>query len=372
MISYEYKLYRSKKNKHLTNMLREACFVWNHALALQKRYYSMYGKYIDSTRLQKHFSKRIKRTYMHSQSVQEVLQRLDASYKRFFKGKAKRPPKFKKHSDFKSFVFKGGFSLCGNVFHVNSVKKDYRFSMSRKYEGNVKQVRLKLSPKGDWHLYIITDGVSKPLSKTHDGARIGIDFGLKVYLTLSDGEKIQNPQFLKHELSALRKLSKNLSKKVKGSNNRKKARLQLARFHERIRNKRIDYQCKLAHELCKKYDYIFIEDLNLTGMTRLWGRKVNDLAHAQFVDILMNIASKYGCVVHKIDRWYASSKLCDCGYKNNDLTLSDRQWTCPVCGKVHDRDVHAAEMIQRRGIYELESGSKTNETSVEGFSTKTS
>ena len=107
-------------------------------------------------------------------------------------------------------------------------------------------------------------------------------------------------------------------------------------------------------------------------MTRLWGRKVNDLAHAQFVDILMNVASKYGCVVHKIDRWYASSKLCDCGYKNNDLTLSDRQWTCPVCGKVHDRDVHAAEMIQRRGIYELESGSKTNETSVEGFSTKTS
>lgn len=133
MKTYEYKLYRTKKCKHLDNMLREACFVWNHALALQKRYYSLYKKYINVDKLQKHFTKRIHRNYMHSQSVQEVIQRLDASYKRFFKHKAKRPPKFKRHKAFTSFVFKqGGFIINGNVFHLNSVKKDFRFCYSPK------------------------------------------------------------------------------------------------------------------------------------------------------------------------------------------------------------------------------------------------
>ena len=96
MISYKYKLYRTKHTRHLDNMLSEACFVWNHALSLQKRYYRLYGKYVSSARIQKHFAKRIKRTYLHSQSVQEVLQRLDTAYTRFFKHLAKRPPKYKK------------------------------------------------------------------------------------------------------------------------------------------------------------------------------------------------------------------------------------------------------------------------------------
>ena len=155
MISYKYKLYQTKKAKHLNNMLCEACFVWNHALALQKRYYRFYGKYIPSSTMQKHFAKRIKRTYLHSQSLQEVLQRLDTAYTRFFKHTAKRPPKFKKSSDFLSFCYKqGGFTLQGNVFHVNSVKKDYKFSLSRPYKGKVKQVRVKRSHLNEWYIYV--------------------------------------------------------------------------------------------------------------------------------------------------------------------------------------------------------------------------
>lgn len=368
MISYEYKLYRSKKNVHLNNMLKEACFVWNHALELQKRYYTLYKGYITAARMQKHFAKRITRHYMHSQSVQEILQRLDNAYKRFFQHIAKRPPKFKKHKDFKSFVFKqGGFTLCGNTFHLNSVKKDYRFSYSRPYEGKVKQVRLKLLPKGDWHIYIITDAKQKPIAKTHDGASTGIDFGLKTYLTFSNGDKVQHPQYLKRGLKRLRKVSRKHSKTSNTSAWRESARISLAGLYEHIANQRKDYQWKLAHELCRRYDYIFIEDLQLTGMTKLWGRKMNDLAHAQFINILEQVALRYGCTVHKIDRWYASSKLCDCGYKNINLTLSDRTWVCPVCGQIHDRDIHAAENILRRGIYELSSGSETNEAVAEGL-----
>ena len=362
MISYKYKLYRTKNTRHLDNMLSEACFVWNHALSLQKRYYRIYGKYISSARMQKHFAKRIKRTYLHSQSVQEVLQRLDTAYARFFKHLAKRPPKYKKSADFASFCYKqGGFSLCGNVFHVNSVKKDYKFSLSRPYDGKVKQVRVKRSHLNEWYIYVITDESPKSYAKTHDGASIGIDFGLKTYLTLSDGEKVNNPQFLKHDLRRLKKASKKHSRCIGGSGHKEQARLALCRLHESISNKRSDFQWKLAHGLCRQYDTIFIEDLNLSGMSRLWGRKMNDLAHGQFVGILEQVASKYGCTVHKIDKWFPSSKLCDCGYKNDNLSLNDRTWVCPHCGQVHDRDVHAAEMILRRGIYELTSNSKTIE-----------
>ena len=371
MVTCEYKLYRTKKTKDLNSILREACFVWNHALSLQKRYYALYKKYIPLAKMKAHFAKRIKRTYMHSQTTQEVLERLDTAYARFFKHLAKRLPKFKKHKDFKSFVFKqhGGYSLCGNIFHLNSVKRDYRFSLSRPYEGNVKQVRLKKSPKGDWYLFVITDAKVQPIVKSRNGASIGIDFGLKTYMTFSNSETLQHPQYLKQDLKALRKLSREHSKEH--GSRREYARLSLASLHEHIANRRKDYQWKLAHELCRRYDFIFIEDLCLAGMTKLWGRKMTDLAHGQFVRILCEVATKYGCTVHKIDRYYPSSKLCDCGYVNKALTLSDREWVCPECGQIHDRDVHAAVNILRRGIYELASGSKTNEAIAEWHSAPT-
>lgn len=362
MISYKYKLYRTKNTRHLDNMLSEACFAWNHALSLQKRYYRLYGKYVSCAAMQKHFAKRIRRTYLHSQSVQEVLQRQDAAYARFFRHLAKRPPKYKKASDFASFCYKqGGFSLCGNVFHVNSVKRDYRFSLSRPYDGKVKQVRVKRSRLNEWYIYVITDASPKSYTKTHDGASVGIDFGLKTYMTFSDGGKLSHPQFLKKGLKRLQKASERHSRCAKGSNHREQARLALCRLHEHISDKRSDFQWKLAHDLCRHYDTIFIEDLNLNGMTRLWGRKMNDLAHGQFVGILEQVAAKYGCTVHRIDKWFPSSRLCDCGYKNDNLSLNDRTWVCPRCGQVHDRDVHAAEMILRRGIYELTSNGKTIE-----------
>ena len=106
--------------------------------------------------------------------------------------------------------------------------------------------------------------------------------------------------------------------------------------------------------------HIFIEDLRLTGMTKMWGRKMNDLAHAAFVGKLEYVASKYGVVVHKIDRWYASSKTCECGYVNKSLKLSDREWVCPKCGSINHRDLLAANNILRKGISELESMCKTS------------
>ena len=360
MISYKYKLYNNKNNRHLEAMLREASFVWNHALALQKRYYKLYNSYISASRMQKHFAKCIKRNLLHSQTVQEILQRLDMAYNRFFKCIAKRPPKFRRAEDFASFVFKqGGYTLNGNVFTINKIKKRFRFSYSREYEGKVKQVRVKRSSAREYYLVIITDAKPHNYAKTHNGASVGVDFGLKTYMTISDGTVIENPQYLKQSLKKLAKVQRALSRKQKGSNHRKRCRHTVAKLHEKVTNQRNDFQWKLAHEMCEKYDRIFIEDLRLTGMTRMWGRKMNDIAHGGFVEKLLYVADKYGVTVYKIDRWFPSSKMCDCGYVNKKLTLKDRSWVCPQCGQCHDRDLHASEMILRRGIYESESGEKT-------------
>lgn len=361
MISYKYKLYKNKNNKYLEAMLRESSFVWNHALALQKRYYALYGTYVSSAKMQKHFAKRIKRNLLHSQSVQEIIQRLDTAYQRFFKHVAKRPPKFKRAKDFASFAFKqGGFTLNDNGLTINRIKKRFRFSYSREYKGNVKMVRIKRSHLGDYYVYVITDSQPIAYRKTHDGASVGIDFGLKTYMTLSDGEHIDNPQFLKRYIKDIRKASRRLSKCQRGSNHNEGLRLSYCRLHERLVNKRTDFMWKLAHDLCRKYDYVFIEDLNLNGMMKMWGRKVSDLSHGTFINILEQVSNKYGVIVHKIDRWYASSKLCECGYKNDRLTLRDRQWVCPHCGQIHDRDINAAKNILRKGISELVSDGKTD------------
>ena len=360
MIAYKYKLYRTDRTKHLDKMLREACFVWNHALALQKRYYRLYHKYIGIGKMKAHFAKRIHRNLLHSQTTQEILERLDTAYQRFFSRLAKRPPKFRKAKDFSSILFKqGGYSLNGNVLTINSIKKRFKFSLSRPYAGKVKTLIVKRNHIGEFFIVMVLDQSPQSIGKSHNGASVGIDFGLKKYMTMSDGTTVDNPQFLKSGLRQLQRKSRNLSKCVPGSHNRERKRLDLDRHHEKVVNQRNAFQWQLAHQLCQQYDRIFIEDLQLTGMSALWGRKMADLAHGEFVLKLQYVATKYGVTVHKIDRFYPSSKTCTCGYVNKQLQLKDRHWTCPECGAVHDRDLLAAQNILRQGIAELESTSKT-------------
>ena len=363
MLTYEYTLYQSKRNRKIDAILRECCFVWNHALALQKRYYRLFNGYISCSRMKAFFAKRISRHLLHSQTVQEVLERLDEAYSRFFKHLATRPPKFRKAEHFRSIVYKqGGYKLNSNVIILNRIKQHFQFSYSRPYEGKIRIVRIRKNPSGKYSLYLVTDASPKPYRKTHDGASVGIDFGLKHFLTLSNGRRIDCPQFLKSDLKVLRKRSKQFTKCEKGSNHHNAARHSLTLLHEQITNRRNDWQWKLAHDLCKKYDILCIEDLNMAGMSRLWGRKVADLGWASFVLKLEHIAIKYGCEVRKIDRFYASSKTCgSCHYVNDSLGLGDRKWTCPECGTVHNRDINAANNILRQGI--ASSGS-TRKTSV--------
>ena len=328
MLTYEYNIYDSHRNIYLDRMLAEAAFVWNHALALQRRYYSMYGKYIDIFRMQKHFAARITRFRLGAQTVQEILERLDASYQRFFLHLAKRPPKFRKAAKFSSFVFKQvGFKLNANILVINKIKKHFKFSYSRPYEGKVKNVRVKRVHEGEYKLYIVTDSTPQPCHKTHDGAMVGMDFGLKTFLTLSDGTTISSPLWLKSNLKRLEHLQHRHDKAecrwsvtnpdgshpkdariIWESNHRKALSKDIARLHERICDMREDWQWKVCHEICRRYDVICIEDLNIDAMKRLWGRKVSDLAFWEFVSKLEQTASKYGCDIRKVDRFFASIK----------------------------------------------------------------
>ena len=150
--------------------------------------------------------------------------------------------------------------------------------------------------------------------------------------------------------------SRNHSRKKKGSNGREKARKHLVRVHEAITNRRRDWFWKIAHELTDKFDYLFFETLNLKGMKRLWGRKISDLALAEFLKIIDFVATKKGKVVSYIDRWYPSSKECsECQYVLDSLPLDIRYWICPnpACNARHGRDENASKNIKRAGSLSL-------------------
>lgn len=332
-------------------MINTSAWVWNHCITLQKRYYSLYGGYINVNTLQKHIAKLRNKNILwkelNSQSVQEICQRVDVAYQRFFKKLAKRPPKFKKAKNFNSFVLKQvSWKINDNILKIN--KTYYKFSKSRNYE-NIKRITVKRNKLGEVFFILCCD--MKPIQIERVGnATIGIDFGLKTYITTSDKKEIQSPEFFKESLKEIKDLNKKLSKKKKGSNNRKRALINLQRKHIKISNKRSDFEWKLAHELCKYNSFIATEDLNMEAMKKLWGRKISDLSFYSFLNKLEQVAFKYDTKVQKVDRFYPSSKLCSCGVINKELKLSERNWTCKSCGCINQRDILASQNILNEGI----------------------
>lgn len=227
--------------------------------------------------------------------------------------------------------------------------KDYKYWKSRPLEGKIKTVTVKRTPLGEFFIFVVCEKeVNQVLPRA--GKAVGYDFGLKHFLTADDGSAIDSPEWYKASLKELRQAHRALSRCQKGSNNRRKALLHLNRVYERISNKRRDWFFKLVNRLVGENAVICLEDLNLDGMKRLWGRKVSDYAFAEFVGILEYAASQAGTTVVKIDRWAPSSKVCHiCGGRNDSLSLDTREWDCPQCGAHLDRDVNAAINIKNIG-----------------------
>ena len=364
MKTYKFKLYSNHGNRELQQTIDSHAWVWNHFVALCRRCYGIFGKYPGKKALMRHLTKlkRLPRfvhwTFLPSQSLQEVIDRLDKAYSKMFADRKSNKrcgrPRFKKRTHYKSFTLKqaGWKLLQDNYLRIG--KRIYRYFKSREVLGNPKRCTIKRDGVGDVWLIILTDYVDMDLSLPTTGNSAGFDFGLKTYLTGSNYNDYASPQFFKRSIKTIKRANRNHSRKVEGSNNRERARHNLARKHRKIANQRDDFHWKLAHDLTDRYDWISLESLNLKGMKSLWGRKVSDLGFYDFVQKLKYIAQKKSREIRFIDKWYPSSKTCHvCGHVNDHLNLRDSTWQCPSCHTQLDRDRNAALNIHRVGTSTL-------------------
>ena len=362
MKTFCYKLYKSEHNAKLHAQINAAGLTFNHCIALHKRYYKLFGKFLNQNKLKKHLTKLKKLPQFNylleygSQAVQDVAERINRAFELFF-GNIKRkvrcsPPKFKKVRRYKSFTLKqSGWKLDENNRTITINEQSYKYFQSRRISGKIKTVTIKRDSLGDIYVYLVTDSKNFEVEK-RTGKSVGFDFGLKTFLTASNGQDVISPLFFASNSKLIAQASRELSHKRQGSNNRDRARLNLARLHKKAANQRHDFHFKLARRLCLEYDTICIEDLNVKVMQRLWGKKIGDLGFSNFVRILKYEASKFGTLIVEVGRFFASSQLCSsCGYQNSQVKdLSVRQWLCPKCGAMHDRDRNAAINILVEGL----------------------
>ena len=372
MKTYEFKLYRNdKKFKYLDNLLYLACDIWNFALKYKQNLYNNDKNSISKYDLQKFLTKeKINHKewgILGSQVVQEITDRIYKGYNLFFlnlkQRKSKKssriinPPKIKKDFKYKSITFKqAGYKLINNNT-IRIGEKTFKFhDDGREILGKIKTLTVKKNRLGEYFIYITTDYVEPQKSISQSGNRIGFDFGLNVFLTANTtkDDDILSPLFFKQDIKKIKKLHRSLSRKIKGSNNRKRARLKLARAYDKISNNRKNYHWWLANYLVHKYDVIFLETLDIQGMSKKHGKKINDLGFSDFINILQYQADKYNKKIIFIDKWYPSSKTCsNCLDYNKDLDKYTKNWTCEKCHAEHDRDRNAANNIYRVGTSTL-------------------
>jgi putative transposase len=373
--SFQFKLFHNqRRSRRLENELRIFCQIYNHSLRLIRGHYKIFGKNPSKNKLQKHLSKLSHSTFPqwealgYSQGIQEVTDRIYKSYDAFFKwvktrkGAKKSPPKFRPFRKYKSFTLKqAGWEIDEERGRVRIGPNWYKYNNSRQISGTPKTLNIKRDAVGDWFITI-----SCELDKDYQPEKIaamtgksaGNDFGLKTFLTTSDNEKLQSGEFLKHSLKRLAKANRKLARKTKGSKNRRRSRVLLAKVYRDVSRRRTSAHFEMAIGLVREYDFLFFEDLTLEGMKKLWGRKISDLGFSDFMKILEFKANEHGKTLHKIDRFFPSSKLCSnqkCGMIKNsqELKLKDRVYKCDCCGLEIDRDLNAAINILNEGASSL-------------------
>jgi putative transposase len=290
-----------------------------------------------------------------SQVLQEVLERLDKAYQSFFRrakqgsGKAGFP-RFKGINRYDSFTLKNtGWKLDGRYLSIRNIGR-FKMRLSRPIEGNIKTITIRRSNTNQWYACFSCDEVPEKKLEPSDKT-IGLDVGIKSFLTDSEGNKVENHKFLKHSLKELRIRQRKLARATKGSNRRKKTKLQLSKCYDKVANQRKDFHHKLANEYVKNYGVIKVENLQIRNMVKnhRLAMDINDCAWGQFFEILKYKAGEAGRKVIQINPRNTSRMCSECGDINHELKLSDRTWVCTKCGMVHDRDTNAAININRFG-----------------------
>ena len=368
--AYKYRIYPTNEQKALFAKTFGCCrFVYNWALNLKITAYKERKETLGNVYLTNLMKSELKAEHdwlkeVNSQSLQSALRNLDTAYANFFRNtKAVGFPKFKSRKSGQSFLCPQHCSIDFAKGTITIPKaKDIPAVLHRKFKGTVKTVTVSMTPSGRYFASVLVDTViqeQKTSEPVHDTA-IGIDLGIKSLAVCSDGRTFDNPKNLQRSLEHLALLQKRMSRKRKGSANRNKARIRVARLQEHIANCRRDNLHKIAHALThdSQVRTICMEDLNVKGMQRNHhlAQAVGDASFGTFLTMLEYKCRWYGVNLIKIDRFAPSSKTCGkCGYVYKGLKLSERSWTCPECGTRHDRDFNAACNIKEFGLKALPS-----------------
>ena len=366
------RLYPNKTQEQTLNKVLGCYrFVYNQMLALKQNAYNKDKSNLGLCELSKFFHgellKKSEYSWLKEQNtkvMKQAIRQMLTAYDGFFK-LGKGFPKFKSKHDNNSALFpceaiskSNSFetrhiSLTKSLKHIKFHCSNLYFERLQKYKDNIKSATLSKTKSGKFYLSVLISMNEEEFKQfRHTNNKVGIDLGVKDFIITSDGEVFENKHFFKKSEDRIKKLQRQLSKKAKGSNNRNKVRIKIAKEFEHLTNQRMDYIHNAVNSLLKTYDYIFMENLNVQGMLKnhKLAKAIQELGFYTFKNTLKNKAMMNDKFVIEVDRWFASSKTCHkCGYVYKGLTLGEREWTCPICGTKHDRDLNAAMNILIEG-----------------------
>ena len=348
--AYKFRIYPNQEQQvFLARCFGCSRFVYNHFLRATTDVYAESKKHLRYkewanllVQLKKEFDWL---SEVNSQALQQTLKDLESAFTRFFK-KLGKFPRFKRRTNRQSFRVPQHFLITEDGSLKLPKMTPIKMVIHRKIEGTVKSVTISKTPSGKYFASILTKLEIPEAPKI--GEKIGLDLGLKDFAITSKPEKFPNPKYFQKSLRRLKIRQRRLSRKVKGSNNKNKARLTVAKIYEKVANQRLDHQHKISLKLTCENQTIAVEDLNIKGMVknRKLAKQISDVAWGQFLSLLEYKGELYGCEIHLVDRFFPSSKRCsNCGYIKEDLTLKDREWTCPECSAQHDRDINACHNL---------------------------
>lgn len=372
-----YLIYPDKEQKVLMEKhFGSTRFVYNKLLEIKSLLYKKFKTSISEFELNNHLQV-LKEAYpflkeVNAGALQQASKNLNSAFNHFFKDGFRYPQKKNRKDHHFSFQIPQHYSINFATSQISLPKFGWiKIKMHRKLfeemelEGNIiekdanseflKTITISRAPTGKYYISILTeDGEKYPEKQEFSHATlIGIDVGLITFATLSTGEKIENPKFLKNSLERLKCLQRKVCNKVIGSKNRRKAVYKLAKLYEKIANQRNDFQHKVSNKLISENQAIAVETLNIRGLKKnhKLAQAIGDSAWYSFVQKLVYKAEWVGKTVIKIDQWESTSKTCNvCGYKNKELTFDIREWQCLNCGSVHDRDINAAINIKKIAV----------------------
>ena len=346
--AYKFRLYPNKQQQELINMTFGCTrFVFNRILGDAIKYYEENKKTKINTpatyKSDYPFLKEVDSLALANAQLQ-----VKVAYKNFYNGSGF--PKFRsKKNNYQSYTTnnqKGSVRIEGSKIKLPKVGF-VKIKLHQAVQGVIKSVTISKNPSGKYYISILTQQEIAQLASIDK--KLGIDLGLKNFAITSDGDIFENPKFLRKTEKQLTKAQRELSRKKKGSNNRYKARLKVAKLHEKIANQRKDFLHKLSTKLIRENQTIVMEDLSVKNMMKnhKLAKAISEVSWYQF-RLMLDYKSKwYGREIIIAPSNYASSQLCsNCGYKNTDVKdLKIREWKCPSCGAVHDRDINASKNL---------------------------